>query len=429
MWFLVVAFWTSCNGAPTTSPSYTRTDNVAFNKPAVLYPSQLGNYAAAQCVDGGKAGTFGPVSSCCHSSSGGAANKPYFMVDLGKEYRIRNIVLYNRVDSCCTDRLDYFQLYANNQSGVNPWTNAGQMFSCGNGGVTHPGSSVDVACAVTARYVYLKPGWGVQFCEMEVYPEHDPLASLSPTATPTTLTSSPTYGYDGVNLALGKNVEILPSYLTHHPPSRCVDGNTNGIFGGMSCCHSTGSNPYLSIDLGATYQLRNILIYNRRDSCCTEQLDNFQLFVSNVSNPGGPLPGLGVMHECAVGGSGKFGPSVSVACEVTAQFVIVKPVVSVQICEVMVFGQPETTDSPTKSPTITVNPTACPTSAPTSIHPTTSPTITVNPTAHPTSAPTSIHPTQTTACPTANVLTSSPISAMPTANPGTAAEVGCPSIL
>ncbi len=63
--------------------------------------------------------------------------------------------------------------------------------------------------------------------------------------------------------------------------SRAVDGNTNGNFNGNSVTHTaTGTQDWWQVDLGSSYALETIKVWNRTD-CCGERLSNFYVFVSD----------------------------------------------------------------------------------------------------------------------------------------------------
>lgn len=66
-------------------------------------------------------------------------------------------------------------------------------------------------------------------------------------------------------------------------PNRAIDGNTNGIWGGGSVTHTnTQNNPWLQVDLGGTYPLGLIRVFNRTD-CCADRLTNFNVEILDAS--------------------------------------------------------------------------------------------------------------------------------------------------
>ncbi len=63
---------------------------------------------------------------------------------------------------------------------------------------------------------------------------------------------------------------------------RAVDGNTNGQFSEGSVTHTADneSNPWWQTDLGASFNISEIKLWNRTD-CCGSRLSNFHVFVSD----------------------------------------------------------------------------------------------------------------------------------------------------
>lgn len=102
-----------------------QTVNIAVGKPA----TQSSNYnptqgLASKAVDGNTDGTFfnGSVTHTAEGSAGGTAN-PWWEVDLGKNYEINRVVIYNRTD-CCQNRLDNFQIWVR-ESNATTWKSFG----------------------------------------------------------------------------------------------------------------------------------------------------------------------------------------------------------------------------------------------------------------------------------------------------------------
>ena len=67
--------------------------------------SNPANPVASKAVDGNTDGSF-PSASTTHTNQ---EQSPWWKVDLGKEYQITAITLWNRVD-CCGERLNNFQI-------------------------------------------------------------------------------------------------------------------------------------------------------------------------------------------------------------------------------------------------------------------------------------------------------------------------------
>ncbi|GIZ09741.1 carbohydrate-binding protein [Flavobacterium sp. UMI-01] len=66
-----------------------------------------------------------------------------------------------------------------------------------------------------------------------------------------------------------------------------IDGNVNGVFGNGSVSHTGGNatvdpTPWWKVDLGNSYKIQTIKIYNRTD-CCSDRLNNFTVEVLNAN--------------------------------------------------------------------------------------------------------------------------------------------------
>ncbi|KAI8503301.1 hypothetical protein Bbelb_191220 [Branchiostoma belcheri] len=102
------------------------------------------------------------------------------------------------------------------------------------------------------------------------------------TPPPTTEPPVPT-GSPDVNIARGKTAHQTSTRSGGGSASRAVDGNTNGQFNGGSCTHTWGSgsyNPTWWVDLGQTYQVNRVVIYNRWD-CCRDRLNPFHIHIGD----------------------------------------------------------------------------------------------------------------------------------------------------
>ena len=87
-----------------------------------------------------------------------------------------------------------------------------------------------------------------------------------------------------VNVALNKPTE-QSSISAGGNASRAVDGNRNGRYHLGSVTHTTHErDPYWSVDLQSTYDIQNIKVFNRDDSCCRFRLADFKLTIFNAGN-------------------------------------------------------------------------------------------------------------------------------------------------
>ncbi len=68
--------------------------------------------------------------------------------------------------------------------------------------------------------------------------------------------------------------------------SRAVDGNTNGVYTAGSTTHTANeANAWWQVDLGASYAISHVMLWNRAD-CCADRLANFYVFVSSTDLAG-----------------------------------------------------------------------------------------------------------------------------------------------
>ncbi|MCB9220104.1 MAG: discoidin domain-containing protein [Ignavibacteriales bacterium] len=96
---------------------------------------------------------------------------------------------------------------------------------------------------------------------------------------------------DPTNIAQFKPTQQSSVFEAAHS-NRAVDGNTDGNWENRSVSHTNGeSNPWWQVDLLQSYDISEIIIYNRTD-CCSERLDNFTVRVSESpfnGNSGGEV--------------------------------------------------------------------------------------------------------------------------------------------
>lgn len=83
-----------------------------------------------------------------------------------------------------------------------------------------------------------------------------------------------------VNLALNKQTSQSSTSFSG-PSDNAVDGNTNGNFTNDSVTHTgQDTNAWWEVDLGASYAIYMVRVWNRTD-CCGDRLDDAYIFVSN----------------------------------------------------------------------------------------------------------------------------------------------------
>src|SRR5437762_10486256 len=81
-----------------------------------------------------------------------------------------------------------------------------------------------------------------------------------------------------INVAKGRDAtqSSLFQNAVSYSPSRAVDGNTSGSASAISSTEKN-ANAWWLVDLGDTYSIAEIKIWNRED-CCQDRLKNFYVF-------------------------------------------------------------------------------------------------------------------------------------------------------
>jgi alpha-L-fucosidase 2 len=143
------------------------------------------------------------------------------------------------------------------------------------------------------------------------------------------------------NLARGKSA-TQSSTSSGASASRAVDGNTNGTFSAGSVTHTNyDTNAWWQVNLGATYQLDSIQLWNRTD-CCANRLSNFYVFVSATDMTGRSLTSL--VNDTTIWRfqvTGQAPTKLHVPAYVNGRFVRVQLAGSnnLSLAEVQVFGR------------------------------------------------------------------------------------------
>lgn len=251
-------------------------ENVAFHKSTQQNTTDYGG-VADRAVDGFTDGNFGK-GSVTHTM---ASRVSWWSVDLGAEYDIARIRIWNRTD-CCAERGERFVLLASKEpfyesmstldeglGPVTPYFLGEQPQSFGGNRV----AEVIPATPTVARYVriLLPRSMPLSLAEVQVFTQAPGEAAAQvPLSAPA--------ASDGPNQALGKSAR-QSSTEKGGDASRAVDGNTNGSFPEGSVTH-TGEEPtaWWEVDLGQVYDVSKVRIWNRTD-CCAERLDGCLILV------------------------------------------------------------------------------------------------------------------------------------------------------
>eukprot|EP00058_Branchiostoma_floridae_P007194 XP_002592682.1 hypothetical protein BRAFLDRAFT_67120 [Branchiostoma floridae] len=147
----------------------------------------------------------------------------------------------------------------------------------------------------------------------------------------------------GANIALGKSAfQTTTFYDVNGVASHAVDGNTDTSYGSGSCTHTANTpgedNPTWWVDLGQSYVIGRVAIFNRQD-CCSERINPFNIHIGD-SDQVSTNPRCGGDHQIDVSQ-----PSISVSCQgVVGRYVSVRLPGSSRIltlCEVQLVSQPK----------------------------------------------------------------------------------------
>ncbi|CAH1239457.1 CLEC10A [Branchiostoma lanceolatum] len=141
-----------------------------------------------------------------------------------------------------------------------------------------------------------------------------------------------------VNVALGKAANQTS---THGPgaASRAVDGDTNTTFDAGTCTHTQEEdNPTWWVDLGQSYTVERVVIFNRQDNSA-ERLNPFNIHIGDSDQVNENLQ-CGGDHEIDVDEA-----SISVSCHgMRGRYVAIDlpgPRRTLTLCEVKVFSAPK----------------------------------------------------------------------------------------
>ncbi|XP_035663692.1 uncharacterized protein LOC118407334 [Branchiostoma floridae] len=351
--------------------------NGGLGKPA-FQTSTLDDYEASRAVDG-IADTDLNHGSCAVSR---VEEEPVWWVDLGQSYVVERVVIFNRQD-CCAERLNPFHI----NIGDTPETST----QCGGDhqiSLTEP--SISVSCpGMQGRLVaVILPGTSrtLSLCEVHVFAVviFNRQDCCSEQLNPFNIHIGDSYEMDAnpmcggdhhigltqpsisvscpgmqgqfvvillpgtfrilslcevqvfldVNLALGKT-----TFMTSGPDSSlAVDGNTDTTHSRGSCIHTYAQgepNPTWWVDLGQSYGVGRVVIFNRMD-CCSERLNPFNIHIGD-SEQVSTNPQCGGDHHIVL-----TEPSISVSCPgMLGRYVAVRLPGSsrvLSVCEVLVFS-------------------------------------------------------------------------------------------
>ncbi|MCA0350475.1 MAG: discoidin domain-containing protein [Chloroflexi bacterium] len=234
--------------------------NVAQGKNAVQSSTLAPQHGASVAVDGNPDG-YGTITHTNYDVSA------WWQVDLGRNFNITSIDLWNRTD-CCAERLRKIYVFAS--SDPFPVTNL-SLTDLLNRPNTVSWYRADPLSAqkisfntnnTNMRYVRVQLGRTEYLSLAEVQVWSQPNARN--------------------NLAQGKNAVQSSTYHVLHGAGIAVDGNTSGYGSYTHTNYDVGA--WWQVDLGANKTIDAIDLWNRTD-CCAERLRKVYVFVSSDPFP------------------------------------------------------------------------------------------------------------------------------------------------
>ena len=266
------------NSAATPTPAGS---NLALGKSAVQ-SSTLNDNPASYAVDGNTDGVFANNSV----SSTQMNAQAWWQVDLGANYNLTDVRIWNRTDAGTESRLSNFYVLvssvpftstdlttARNQAGVSGFQVSGTAGRPGTVNVNRSGRYVRVQLVGTDF---------LNLAEVEVLVSGQgptPTATLTPTITPTaTMTPYPA----PVNVALGKTASQSSVNSTYNA-FFALDGNTSGYFADGPMAHTNDDyQAWWQVDLSTVYNITSINIWNRLDPGGETRVSNFYVLISDT---------------------------------------------------------------------------------------------------------------------------------------------------
>lgn len=171
-----------------------------------------------------------------------------------------------------------YQFQTVSDDGIRLWVNGAQLINnwTDHGDTTNTSGVVNLTAGV--KYTVL-----LEFYEKGGSATAKLLWQLPTTTAFVTVPADRLYAV--TNLAQGK-ASSQSSTANGGLASRAVDGNTNGAWSANSVTHTSNSaNAWWQVNLGNTYALNSIVLWNRTD-CCANRLSNFYVFVSTSDMTG-----------------------------------------------------------------------------------------------------------------------------------------------
>ncbi len=248
----------------TSTPPIT---NLALGKIASQSSTLPGvpSAAASSAVDGNTDGAFFDGSVTATNADPNA----WWQVDLGAPASVNSVVVWNRTD-CCGTRLSDFWVFVSSTPFLpadTPATLQNRAGTFASHQIIAPNpSTVITVGGAQGRYVRVQLS-GTDYLS---------LAEVQVMGTGGAPAPS--------NLSFGKaatqssTLPGVPSAVAHS----AVDGNTDGaFFDGSVTATNADPNAWWQVDLGASFTVNSVMIWNRTD-CCGTRLSDYWIFVSDT---------------------------------------------------------------------------------------------------------------------------------------------------
>lgn len=193
----------------------------------------------------------------------------WWQLDTLASQPINEVILYNRSDGCCGNRLSNYQIFVGDDPAFTTYNYASAVQPA----VGAYRAKAHITDGSLGRYVRVQlngvnnEGNGVlSLAEVEVY----------------------RYGYRLENVARAGTAMQSTTLTNPQLPTadKAIDGVTEDSFNRGSTTHTIGGepNPYWEVTLNQISQIKEIALFNRND-CCGDRLSNFQITVFNNATP------------------------------------------------------------------------------------------------------------------------------------------------
>jgi hypothetical protein len=261
-------------------------------------------------VDGSYSQQYGD-KTCMHTQ---LEVNPWWRVDLGHHYHLHSVKVWNRAD-CCGERLNSLTIAGSNDDQT--WYVIGSFNGVArNGGIY----AIPVQSHRKYRFVRLmlskETADYLTLCEVEIFGTRRRRSSSL--ISRGKYASQSSVGWNGV-------------------PNLANDGLYSQNYDDKTCSHTNlEKNPWWKIDLGATYNVESVKVWNRAD-CCGERLSSLVVHISSddenwqqVGTLGQPAVN-GAVYSIPIQGTGRY-----------VRLILGKDTPDyLQLCEVEVYGTPQ----------------------------------------------------------------------------------------